>query len=46
MIVDGKKHHYLALKSIPTANGYNRPIESLCRLLKEQHQIMMEIFTA
>ena len=34
MIVDGKKHHYLALKSIPTANGYNRPIESLSRLLR------------
>ena len=34
MIADGKKHHYLALKSIPTANGYNRPIESLSRLLR------------
>ena len=34
IIADGKKHHYLALKSIPTANGYNRPIESLCRLLR------------
>ena len=34
MIVDGKKHHYLALKCIPTANGYNRPTESLCRLLR------------
>ena len=34
MIADGKKHHYLALKSIPTANGYNQPIESLSRLLR------------
>ena len=34
MIADGKKHHYLGLKSIPTANGYNRPIESLSRLLR------------
>ena len=26
MITNGKKHHYLALKSIPTAGGYNQPI--------------------
>ena len=34
MIIDGKKCHYLALKSIPTADGYSRSIESLSRLLR------------
>ena len=34
MIIDGKKCHYLALKSIPTADGYSRSIEGLSRLLR------------
>ena len=34
MITDGKKWHYLALKSVRTTNGYNRPIKSLSRLLR------------
>ena len=34
MITDGKKRHYLTLKSIPTADGYNRPIRSLSRLFR------------
>ena len=28
MITDGKKLHYLALKSVRTTNGYNRPVIS------------------
>ena len=28
MITDGKKWHYLALKSVRTTNGYNRPVIS------------------
>ena len=35
MITDGKKQHYLALKSVRTTNGYNRPVEGLSRLLRE-----------
>ena len=35
MITDGKKWHYLALKSTHTTNGYNRPIRSLSRLHRE-----------
>ena len=34
MITDGKKWHYLALKSVPTADGYNLPIRSLSRLCR------------
>ena len=34
MITDGKKRHYLALKSVRTTNGYNRPVRSLSRLLR------------
>ena len=34
MITDGKKQHYLTLKSIPTADGYNCPIRSLSRLFR------------
>ena len=34
MITDGKKWHYLALESVSTTNGYNRPISSLSRLLR------------
>ena len=33
MIAGGKKWHCLALKSVRTPNGYNRPIRSLSRLL-------------
>ena len=33
MITDDKKWHYLALISVRTTNGYNRPIRSLSRLL-------------
>ena len=46
MITDGKKWHYLALKSQPMLfNGKlcNRLVESLSRLLREIHQIIMEI---
>ena len=34
MITDGKKWHYLALKSVLTTNRYNRPMRSLSRLLR------------
>ena len=34
MITNGEKFHYLALKSIPTNDGYNRPIRSLSRLFR------------
>ena len=34
MITDSKKYHYLALKSKPTTDGYNRPIKNLSRLLR------------
>ena len=34
MITDGKKWHYLALKSVRTTNGYNRPVISLSRLFR------------
>ena len=30
---DGEKYNYLALKSITAADGFNRPIRSLSRLL-------------
>ena len=33
-ITNGEKYHYLALKSIPTDDGYNRPIRSLSRLFR------------
>ena len=33
MITDDKKWHYLALISVRTTNGYNRPVRSLSRLL-------------
>ena len=28
------KWHYIALKSVPTYNGFNRPIRSLSRLFR------------
>ena len=28
------KWHYIALKSVPTDNGFNRPIRSLSRLFR------------
>ena len=31
MITDGKKWHYIALKSERTEDGFNRPIKSLSR---------------
>ena len=40
MITDDKqsnridKWHYIALKSVPTDNGFNRPIRSLSRLFR------------
>ena len=34
MITDGKKWHYLALKSVRTTNGYNRPVRSFSRLFR------------
>ena len=34
MITDGKKRHYIALKSEPTDDGFNRPIKSLSKLLR------------
>ena len=34
MITDSKKWHYLALRSVRTPIGYNRPIRSLPRLLR------------
>ena len=40
MITDGKesdeidKWHYIALKSVPTDNGFNRPIRSWSRLFR------------
>ena len=34
MIADGKKWHYLALKSVHATNGYNRPMRSLERLFR------------
>ena len=34
MITDGKKRHYLVLKSVRTTNGYNHPVRSLSRLLR------------
>ena len=34
MITDGKKWHYLALKSVLTTNGYNRPVVTLSRLFR------------
>ena len=34
MITNGKKWHYVALKSEPTDDGFNRPVRSLSRLFK------------
>ena len=34
MITNGEKYHYLALKSVPAVDGYNRPIRSLPRLFR------------
>ena len=34
MITNGEKYHYLTLKSIPTDDGYNRPIRSFSRLCR------------
>ena len=44
MITDGKKWHYLALKSVHKTNGYNRPVRSLSRLLTGITAIITEIF--
>ena len=34
IIIDGEKWHYLALKSEPAADRYNRPVRSLSRLFR------------
>ena len=34
MITNGKKWHYIALKSEPTDDGFNRPIISMSRLFR------------
>ena len=34
MITDGRKRHYIALKSEPTDDGFNRPIKRLFKLLR------------
>ena len=34
MITNGKKWHYIALKSEPTDDGFNRPTKSLSRLFR------------
>ena len=34
MITNGEKWHYIALKSEPTYDGFNRPIKSLSRLFR------------
>ena len=34
MITNGKKWHYIALKSEPTDDGFNRPVRSLSRLFR------------
>ena len=34
MIANGKKWHYIALKSEPTDDRFNRPTKSLSRLLR------------
>ena len=34
MITNGEKWHYIALKSVHTAGGFNRPIRSLSRLFR------------
>ena len=33
-ITNGEKWHYIALKSVRTAGGFNRPIRSLSRLFR------------
>ena len=35
MITDGEKWHYLALKSIPTNDGYMKPTQSISRLFNK-----------
>lgn len=35
MIANGFEWHYLALKSIPTEDGYMRPIQSISRLFNK-----------
>ena len=35
MITDGKKNHFIALKSEPTDDGFTRPIKSLSKLFRE-----------
>ena len=35
MITDGVKWHYLALKSIPTSDGYMRPTQSISKLFNK-----------
>ena len=34
MITNGEQWHYIALKSVPTDDGFNRPIRSLSRLFR------------
>ena len=34
MITDGKKHHYIALKSERTDDGFNRPTKSLSKVFR------------
>ena len=45
MITNGEKWHYIALKSVDTDDGFNRPIRSLSRLFRRIYQIIMEIIT-
>ena len=35
MIIDGVKWYYLALKSVPTSDGYKRPTQSISRLFNK-----------
>ena len=42
MITNGKKWHYIALKSEPTDDGFNCPTKSLTRLFRGI--TLMEIF--
>ena len=34
MITNGEKWHYMALKSVRTDDGFNRPLRRLCRLFR------------
>ena len=51
MITNGEQWHYIALKSEPTDDGFNRPIRSLSRLFRgitSTHcgeYLLLELFT-